>query len=58
MLNSKMIGKRSKKSKLNSGKIRKMCKKSNSNNEKDMKFMEETQVEYRKYLEKYGRKSS
>jgi hypothetical protein len=33
-------------------------KKSKSNSEKDMEIMEENQVEYRKYLEKYGRKAS
>ena len=35
-----------------------MWKKSNSNSEKDMKIMEETQVENKKNLEKYGRKAS
>jgi hypothetical protein len=35
-----------------------LWKKSNSNSENDMKIMEETRVEYRKDLEKYGRKAS
>ena len=30
---------------------------SKSNSENDMEIMEETQVEYRNYLEKYGRKT-
>jgi hypothetical protein len=43
MLNGEMIGR--------------IWKKSKSNSEKDMEIMEETQVEYRKDLEKYGRKA-
>ena len=43
MLNSEMIGR--------------IWKNSISNSEKDMEIMEETQVEYRKELEKYGRKA-
>jgi hypothetical protein len=43
MLKSEMIGEIWKKSKLNS--------------EKDIVIIEETQVEYRKYLEKYGREA-
>jgi hypothetical protein len=39
---------------LNSDKVRKIWKKSKQNSEKDMEIMEETHVEYRKYLEKYG----
>jgi hypothetical protein len=35
-----------------------MWKKSKSNSENDMKIMEETRVEYRKDLEKYGRNPS
>jgi hypothetical protein len=42
---------------LNSDKVWKIWKKSKSNSEKDMEIMEETQVEYRKYLDKYGRKA-
>ena len=37
--------------------IWKIWKKGKSNSEKDMEIMEETQVEYRKDLEKYGRKA-
>jgi hypothetical protein len=37
--------------------ISRIQKKSKSNSEKDMVIMEETQVKYRKYLEKYGRKA-
>ena len=36
--------------------ISKIGKKSKSNSKKYMEIMEETKVEYRKYLEKYGRK--
>jgi hypothetical protein len=43
--NSKTIGKRQKKSKLNSDKIWKKGKKTKSNSEKDMEIMEEMQVE-------------
>ena len=46
MLNSELIGKIQKESKLNSEKIWKMWKKSKWNGVKDMNIMEETQVEY------------
>jgi hypothetical protein len=35
----------------------KIHNKSKSNSEKDREIMEETQVEYRKYLKKYGREA-
>jgi hypothetical protein len=43
---------------LNSDKVWKIRKKSKANREKDMEIIEETQVEYRKDLKKYGRKAS
>ena len=46
------------KCKLNSDKVWKIRKKSKANREKDMEIIEETQVEYRKDLKKYGRKAS